>query len=174
MDLTKNTTKQLKEQMGAMAGIRGGNQFNDATDAALQEVIRRNRNKAQEMQTDPMNLGPALGRAGQFYEIGRLLLEANNAEKELKFRSGIKLDFTRGGEAAARRNFPGDPLLFDRVFSELVKGQSVAEQSNQTLKNIEDVLIRRNISNQTLKNIEDLLSRRGILTVPMSGSPTGP
>jgi hypothetical protein len=135
-----------------MAGIRGGDQFGEASDAALKEVARRNRAKAQVMQTDPSNVG-----IGQSLEVARLILEAVNAEKELAFRAGIRLDFSRGGEQTARQGFAGDPLAFDQVFQQIVKGQTVAEQSNQTLKNIEDVL-----------------TRRGILTVPLRNTPTGP
>jgi len=152
LSLSKNTTKQLKEQMGAFAGVGGGKQFNEASDAAIREIIRRNKGRIMDMQIDPSNVG-----IGQSNELARFILENENAQNELKFRSGIRLDFTRGGEDQARRNFGGDPLLFDRIFSQIVKGQSVAEQSNQTLKNIENVL-----------------TRRGILTVPLNGAPTGP
>ena len=150
--ILKKATKELQSQHVAMVGIRGGNQFNEASDASLREVARRNRTQAQMLQTDPSNVGIL-----QSLEVARLILEAVNAEKELAFRTGIRLDFRRGGEQTARRNFSGDPLAFDQVFQQIVKGQTVAEQSNQSLK-----------------NIEDALTRRGILTVPMKGAPTGP
>jgi hypothetical protein len=152
LEVSKKITVELKQQAGAIAGIRGGDEFGEASDAALKEVARRNRAKAQVMQTDPSNVG-----IGQSLEVARLILEAVNAEKELVFRSGIRLDFSRGGEQTARQGFGGDPLAFDQVFQQIVKGQTVAEQSNQTLKNIEDVL-----------------TRRGILTVPLRNAPTGP
>jgi len=127
----KAITSELKAQLNAIAGIGGGGQFNEASDATLREVIRRN--KAQAATITP---SPGLQGIPQANELARLVLETKNAEKELKFRAGINLDFKRGGELGARQNFAGNPLNFDQVFSQLVKGQSVAEESNNTLKTI--------------------------------------
>ena len=127
----KAITSELKAQINAIAGIGGGGQFNDASDATLREVIRRN--KAQAATITP---SPGLQGIPQANELARLVLETKNAEKELKFRAGINLDFKRGGELGARQNFAGNPLNFDQIFSQLVKGQTVAEESNNTLKTI--------------------------------------
>jgi hypothetical protein len=83
-----------------------------------------------------MTPSPGLQGIPQANELARLILETKNAEKELKFRSGIRSDFMRGGELGARQNFAGNPLNFDQIFSQLVKGQTVAEESNNTLKTI--------------------------------------
>jgi hypothetical protein len=127
----KAITSELKAQLNAIAGIGGGGQFNEASDATLREVIRRN--KAQAATITP---SPGLQGIPQANELARLVLETKNAEKELRFRAGINLDFKRGGELGARQNFAGNPLNFDQIFSQLVKGQTVAEESNNTLKTI--------------------------------------
>jgi len=131
LNLSKETTKELKAQLNAIAGIGGGGQFNEASDATLREVIRRNK-----AQAGTMTPSPGLQGIPQANELARLILETKNAEKELKFRSGIRSDFMRGGELGARQNFAGNPLNFDQIFSQLVKGQTVAEESNNTLKTI--------------------------------------
>ena len=131
LNLSKETTKELKAQLNAIAGIGGGGQFNDASDATLREVIRRNK-----AQAGTMTPSPGLQGIPQANELARLILETKNAEKELKFRSGIRSDFMRGGELGARQNFAGNPLNFDQIFSQIVKGQTVAEESNNTLKTI--------------------------------------
>jgi hypothetical protein len=127
----KAITSELKAQLNAIAGIGGGGQFNEASDATLREVIRRNK-----AQAGTMTPSPGLQGIPQANELARLVLETKNAEKELKFRAGINLDFKRGGELGARQNFAGNPLNFDQIFSQLVKGQTVAEESNNTLKTI--------------------------------------
>jgi hypothetical protein len=127
----KAITSELKSQLNAIAGIGGGGQFNEASDATLREVIRRNK-----AQAGTMTPSPGLQGIPQANELVRLVLETKNAEKELKFRAGINLDFKRGGELGARQNFAGNPLNFDQIFSQLVKGQTVAEESNNTLKTI--------------------------------------
>jgi phage-related minor tail protein len=127
----KAITSELKSQLNAIAGIGGGGQFNEASDATLREVIRRNK-----AQAGTMTPSPGLQGIPQANELARLVLETKNAEKELKFRAGINLDFKRGGELGARQNFAGNPLNFDQIFSQLVKGQTVAEESNNTLKTI--------------------------------------
>jgi hypothetical protein len=131
LNLSKETTRELKAQLNAIAGIGGGGQFNEASDATLREVIRRNK-----AQAGTMTPSPGLQGIPQANELARLILETKNAEKELKFRSGIRSDFMRGGELGARQNFAGNPLNFDQIFSQLVKGQTVAEESNNTLKTI--------------------------------------
>lgn len=148
----KKITEEKKQQLGAIAGIRGGADFNDASDATLQEISRRNRNQAQAIRANPFNQG-----IGQSLEAARYEAEAMNAEAELRFRKKFQLDFSVGGEGLARKNFQGDPLKFDRLVDQFIKTQSVAEK---TLTVQEDIL--------------EALTRRGILTFPAKNLPTGP
>lgn len=148
----KKITEEKKQQLGAIAGIRGGADFNDASDATLQEISRRNRNQAQAIRANPFNQG-----IGQSLEAARYEAEAMNAEAELRFRKKFQLDFSVGGEGLARKNFQGDPLEFDRLVDQFIKTQSVAEK---TLTVQEDIL--------------EALTRRGILTFPAKNLPTGP
>lgn len=144
---TKLTEEQIakalekqKNSLASIVGIRGGNQFNDASDESLAEVARRNRNKAQAIRGGQGGFG-----IGQDLEAARLEAEAMNAERELGFRARIRQDTALGGKDAARANFAGDPLLFDRVFDQIVKGQSTSEKAAQTLEDIKDALTRRGI-----------------------------
>jgi hypothetical protein len=135
----KKITEEKKSQLGAIAGIMGGSRFNEASDETLAEVARRNRTEAQRIKADPFNQG-----IGQSLEAARLEAEAMNAERELSFRRKIRQDFSIGGEDMARRNFQGDPLQFDRVFAQLVKGQTIDEKQLDVWQKIEQ-LARRGI-----------------------------
>lgn len=145
-DIVKELEKQ-KNALASIAGIRGGNQFNEASDESLAEVARRNRAQAQAVRGGLGGFG-----IGQDMEAARLEAEALNAERELDFRARIRQDAALGGKEAARRSFAGDPLKFDRVYDQIVKGQTVQEQSLQVNK---DIL--------------EQLKTRGIVTVPMGG-----
>lgn len=128
--------KRLVAQKNAIIsiqGIRGGNQFNEATDETLADVARRNRSKAQQ-------IGAGIGGygIGQNLEKARLESEAMNAERELRFRNEIRQNNAIGGREYARSRFEGDPLLFDRVFDQIVRGQDVQEQTRDYLKDIRD------------------------------------
>lgn len=130
-EITAEKKKQLeaeKNRLASIAGIRGGNQFNDASDAALAETARRNRAQAQSIQGGQGGYGVA-----QNLEIARLIAEAMNAEKELAFRRNLMNTIEFQGEDAARRNFAGDPLQFDRVL------QQLTGQQDKTSKGIQDL-----------------------------------
>lgn len=135
----KKITAEKKSQLGAIAGIMGGSRFNDASDETLADVARRNRAEAQRIKADPFNQG-----IGQSLEAARLEAEAMNAERELSFRRKIRQDFSIGGEDMARRNFQGDPLQFDRIFAQIVKGQTIDEKQLDVWQKIEQ-LARRGI-----------------------------
>lgn len=135
----KKITEEKQKQLGAIAGIMGGSRFNEASDETLAEVARRNRSQAQRVRGDVSNQG-----IGQSLEAARLEEEAMNAERELSFRRRIRQDFATGGESLARRNFQGDPTQFDRIFSQIVKGQTIDEKNLDVLTKLEQ-LARRGI-----------------------------
>jgi len=130
----KKITEEKKTQLGAIAGIMGGSRFNEASDETLAEVSRRNRAEAQRIKGDPFNRG-----IGQSLEASRLESEAMNAERELSFRRKIRQDFSIGGEAMARKNFQGDPLQFERIYAQLVKGQTTDEKQLDVWQKIEQL-----------------------------------
>lgn len=143
-DIVKELEKQ-KNALASIAGIRGGNQFNDASDESLAQIVSRNRNAAGGLQWDAKTSSFIGDNVGLNMEAGRLQSEALNAQRELDFRDRIRQDNSVGGKELARRNFQGDPLQFDRVFDQIVKGQSTSERAAQTLEDIKDALTRRGI-----------------------------
>jgi len=131
--------KQLtaeKNLQASIAGIRGGNQFNNATDAALAEVARRNRAEANKYGSGAYGYG-----MGQDLERARLDAEAMNAEKELKFRTKLRGDISLKGVEAARRGFQGDPLKFDEIINRLVTDK---QTGNEVLREQTDLLEKIN------------------------------
>lgn len=123
--------KNQKDALLAIAGIRTGTQFNEASDESLAEVVRRNRNSANLSRADASNSGIA-----RDMEIARLELEAANAEKELRFRSDFRKTLKRGGVEAARRSFEGDPLQFDRILQQLTTGLTVGDKQLSELEKL--------------------------------------
>jgi len=111
-------TQEKQAQLAAIAGVRGGNQFNDASEETLREIARRNRQRAQSIQAGEGGFG-----VGQNLEVSRLIAEAMNAEKELAFRRNFRQTVSLLGEQGARARFGGDPLQFDRVLESLTGQQ---------------------------------------------------
>jgi len=138
LNIAKETAKaekeitQQKQVQAGIAGIRGGNQFNDASEDALKEIARRNRNQAQAIQGGSGGYG-----LGQNLEVARLLAEAQNAEKELSFRRNFRQTVGALGESGARARFAGDPLQFDRVLQQLTGTQ---DKSTILLQSLDDRL----------------------------------
>lgn len=128
----KEITGEIKAQMGLIAGIGGGKQFNDASDAALEEVIRRNNARTQQVNTGANGYGIA-----QQLELARLNLETANAQKELATRRQYSDTLSRpGGLDQARRNFQGDPLAFDSFISQIQN--KTPDPKDAALKGIDD------------------------------------
>lgn len=132
--ITKEVQDQLnaKNKLASIAGIRGGRQFNEASDETLAEVVRRNQNEAQAIKGGKGGFG-----LGQDMEVARLLTEAENASKELEYRRRFKQDLELGGVEMARANFQGDPLQFDRTLQSLTSKQ---EKSTTLLQSLDDRL----------------------------------
>lgn len=134
----KRIAENNKEQatvLAAIAGIRTGEQFNDATDESLQEVVRRNRNASRRIRGDLANAGIA-----QDMERARLEVEASNAERELQFRKQFRTTLEHKGVEAARRSFKGDPLEFDRILQQLTTGLTVNDKQLTELEKIRRAL----------------------------------
>jgi hypothetical protein len=144
-DVERARTQELKAQaaelekqerrlstMVHLAGMlrgRTGEQLNEASLPALQELLRQNQAQvaAQQSRLPAMNgVGALITQA----DIARLQVEIEAIKREVDFRTSLQRDFDRGGEALARRNFQGDPLLFDRVLQQLVADNRDAAQIN--------------------------------------------
>ena len=126
--------------------------FKDASDATLAEVIRR----------EQLNLATQTPAFGQFSGLSTDISRAQTqsrlaaAQREQDFRRKLGQDFSVGGESLARKNFQGDPLQFERILEQIVKGQTVEEETRDYLK-----------------DIRQALTKTGIVTVPISTPPRG-
>lgn len=122
-NITVETKKQVdnlatqKKLLEDMTKIAGGAAFNEASDEALAERYRRTKQTVIERQ---LKLQANPGDFTTRLDTGRLQVELENIQREMEARQRLRRDFAIGGEAAARRNFKGDPLEFDRVFQQLV------------------------------------------------------
>jgi hypothetical protein len=132
-------------------------QFAQASDAELQAIIAKNKRAAAEIEAGKGKGPSALAESVSGYVVRGMVqsvleTEIMRAQYQLSQRNGLRRDFSVGGESRARANFQGDPLQFDRLFQQFVQGQSVAQESNQALK-----------------DIRNALTRTGIITVPLGG-----
>lgn len=126
--------QEQQKILASIAGIRGGRQFNDATDAALMDVLRRNENAI-------MSMGQ-LRNIGQDLEVARLQSEIQNIRQELSFRSDLRRDVSVLGVEGARARFQGDPLQFDRIVQQLVQDnrdtREILADTNRQLQQLTD------------------------------------
>lgn len=112
----------------AILGIRTSADFSDHSDESLVELIRRN-NKVSEAERNR-------GQLANLMTAARLDSESANAQRELDFRRDLRRDAGLGVDFA-RRNFAGDPLAFDKVFSQYVSNDyqtsdAILEESKTT------------------------------------------
>lgn len=131
--------------------------FAQASDAELQAIIAKNKRASGEIEAGKGMGASALAESVSGYVVrgmaqGVLETEIMRAQYQLSQRSGLRRDFAIGGESRARELFQGDPLQFDRLFDQYVRGQTTAEKSARSLE-----------------NIERALTRTGIITVPLGG-----
>lgn len=133
----KKALEDEKNSLASIVGIQGGKQFNDASDATLGEISRRNRSRAAMLRTGETGVNPGGGPSiGTSLESARLDAEAINAEQELKFRRNFRQTLQMGGVEAARQAFQGDPLQFDRVLQQITSGLTVADKQLTSLEKI--------------------------------------
>lgn len=127
-------TQERQRTLAGIAGIRGGRQFNDASDEALRESLRRSEQAVQDIGV--------LRNIGQELEVARLQAEAQNIRRELDFRSNLRRDVQNLGVEGARRGFQGDPLEFDRVVQQLVQDnrdqRQILAETNTQLRRLID------------------------------------
>lgn len=104
--------------LGGMATVRGGNQFNDMSDAALASIVSRNRSQAADV-TNAALYGPAQAQANKM-EAARLQFEADNAQSVLNSRASLRQNVSLYGVEGARDRFTGDPAQFDSLVQQWV------------------------------------------------------
>ncbi len=126
------TSEVMARRLGAIAGIRGGDQFNEAGSAALEAILARNSSSVTRLKSDPSrNLDDNL-------EIARLQSENINVRNELDFRRKFTASVERGGEAAAYRDFQNiDPLHIERLLDQFTRDRTDAARSADNLERLE-------------------------------------
>ena len=132
---------QYKEMLhiGAISGER----LNDASPETLEEIVRRNKEELFKINMTDNRVNPGGGASsGQLEARARIEQEILNVQRELEFRRNLQADYALGGEALARQRFQGDPLKFDQVLAQIVKGQSTDEKTLVTLNKFEELLRR--------------------------------
>lgn len=125
--------------VGAIAGIRGGQAFNNATDAALMETVRRNKQQATELVQSPTYTA-ATNIAHQL-EAARLISEAANAQKELDTRAKVRTAFASGGTQGVYRAFGDtDPLILDKMIDQFARNLDESQKTSASLAAIQQGL----------------------------------
>lgn len=120
--------------LGAIIGIRGGKQFNDASDSALQEIVRTNRQKAQDL--NPFGITTQSNVFNRM-EAGRLEAEADNAQAQLDMRRKLRTSYNQGGEAGVYRNLPNiDPIVLDGLIKQFAQTLPQTERTTNAVEKI--------------------------------------
>lgn len=155
-DLGGMATK-LTQEMGAIVaawqgmngsrfeylGARGADQFNSASDDALDSIARRNRQTANELRN---NGQPISRNYDNRMEAGRLEIEAANAEAELKLRRNIRNAYNSGGTSAVYRANPNmDPIALDRLIQQFAQQQDSTSRTASAIERIETGLRRKKL-----------------------------
>lgn len=130
--------------VSAMAPLRGGSQFNEASDETLRAIVSKNRAQAERLRGDVSRMTP-FGNLGSM-EAARLEQEARNAESVLDARNQLRRSVKAFGVEGARQSYSGDPLMFDQVVQRWVQDSrsnfEVAKEGNQLLKDLNDRLLK--------------------------------
>jgi len=128
--------------LSEMMNGAGGSVFRQASDAELQERLRRSQQSVINQQNSLVGKDGSVGAMIVGADIARLQVEIANIRSELATRAQLRRDFELGGEAMARRNFKGDPLAFDDEFARLVadtrSAKEIQAETLSTLRRMED------------------------------------
>lgn len=113
--------------------VRGFDQFEDASDEALQALIRKNQSAISRNNALMFSQGN-MGNLTTNWDNARLQQEAANAKQELQFRQQLRRNINIGGEDFARSQFSGDPLLFDEVLQRVTGTWDRQDKTNDLLE----------------------------------------
>jgi len=106
--------------------------FADVSDATLREIVRRERQKVLETPASS-NLTEMIDRAGSQQRLAA-------AQAELDVRKETLYNASVGGEERARQLFKGDPMEFDRFYSQLTSGLNKDDKIIETLEKTNNLL----------------------------------
>ncbi len=138
LNKTKEVTNEEDKQKKIAVTRTGGelpksSDFAGASDAALEEMVRRLNAELAKMSTNPgsaFNFGNSFGIAADTSLL-------NAVKEQQKFRTGLRDDNALGGESLARQNFQGNPLDFDRIFSQFTSSN---DKLTGTIQSIDERL----------------------------------
>jgi hypothetical protein len=121
-----------REVSGAIAGVRGSKQFDALGTEGLEELIRQNDRKIEEMRRKVREgITPEL--AGSL-EIGRIQAENMNARQDLNQRTGFQQNLNRLGVDGARALY--DPFVFEELLKRFDASRPLEQKSVDTLDEI--------------------------------------
>lgn len=168
--ITKNAQDQLSLLLFSMR-VRGKEQFKDSDEDSLRELIRRNEENIRRQEFRKQLAGP-LDVAVSFItqaDIARMQLENENLRQELADRTTLRRDFQLGGVTRARRNFKGDPLLFEEALQRAQGQWDKQDEANQLLREIKTGLTNREGGlSQLPDQVRDLTSATKAVAVQLA------
>jgi hypothetical protein len=126
---------QLIREASIFGMTNGGASAEDiqqANDQALQDKIRRNNGALLTLRQNP---GSAFN-IGDGFNILKLENENKRLQSELDLRNGLRNDISFMGVEGARRQFKGDPLIFDKLVEQFSNRTDEAKETNDLLRDI--------------------------------------
>ncbi|HVT74586.1 MAG TPA: hypothetical protein VHD61_15740 [Lacunisphaera sp.] len=154
-----NRTQQAYEAImfGITNGGHNAEQIQSSSDAALAELKRRNDAQLESLRSNP---GDAF-HYGNSLSITRLQNENARIQAELDTRNRIRTDVTRFGVEGARRQWQGDPLLFDKLVEQFTQTRTESGKQTQLLQDIKTQLTGGDTGNlpSTFRNLADTVER---------------
>lgn len=127
--------KQIEANLFAQVlGGKGSRDIQGASDEALKELLSRDRNKVNLI--NPTSVGPF--DLEKRLALSRLQNEIGRIQQELNLRDSIRFEVNRVGVEGARRNFGGDPLLFDKLVQEFTQQREKIDTTNDYLKRLNE------------------------------------
>lgn len=122
--------------------------FGSASDGAIKEIIRRISN-----ELPGLDKGSAFD-FGQSMRISELTARRAAAQRELDLRESIRSDVGFLGVEGARRQFTGDPMVFDKLVAQFTTQQEKVDETNRLLEAV------RKETQGVSAQIQDLKIRR--------------
>jgi hypothetical protein len=134
VDLAKLNAKITADFMAQL--YMGGHSSQDiqrSSDAALKDLLQKNNAEANKLQQ--ADAGNAF-HFGSSIDIQRLQNENTRIKAELELRSDIRKGVDFYGVEGARKNFKGDPLVYDKLVDEFTRTQDRTDKTNQLLSDL--------------------------------------
>jgi hypothetical protein len=148
VDAANKAAKELQKPVDGffeLLGVQGSKSFSTASDDALQEIVRANRQRASEL-TAFKTFGVMTNNFDDRLLAARLQIEAQSAQDELDMRTRIRRDFAKGGTQGVFRGSPDiDPILLDRLVNQFAKQLPEATKTALAVERIATGLERTGI-----------------------------